>query len=308
MLWVLDSNQGTHCIAIVRSCPGGLEGRDRSVFRPERLSCNVRVSKCAGSSQDETGRADRNGITRYCRASRAPSTHWSTAEESSDSCEEIGENRPTLSGPSSVSFLPTLSAVARALLRPARGSSGSPRTPGTGIARAAVLGMRLRGCGCGCKVCSTRLPRAEAAMPLIGGFTRSNHTARTTSLARPEDTKNSWLSQSLLRPLSIVFISRGICKPPWPMAAPAPALSPPSTPPQGFGVETAVVPCPLLQRPGPVANGGRRSCDSSARRATDAILAEWLRQSTTRTAKSCYAGQQHSSDVLTADARKGAVS
>jgi hypothetical protein len=38
-------------------------------------------------------------------------------------------------------------------------------------------------------------------------------------LARPEDTKNDWLSQSLLRPLSIVFISRGICKHPWPMAA-----------------------------------------------------------------------------------------
>lgn len=192
--------------------------------------------------------------------------------------------------------------------RPGHGSSGSPRTPGTRIARAAVLGMRLRGCGCGCgcKVCSTRLPRAEAAMPLIGGFTRSNHTARTTSLARPEDTKNSWLSQSLLRPLSIVFISRGICKPP---------LANGRT---NASLKSAVHTATRIRR--------RNSrCALPAFAASRASCKRWpaqLRQlSSTRDgrhaggasrpvddedSKGCYAGQQHSSNVPTADARKGA--
>jgi hypothetical protein len=62
-------------------------------------------------------------------------------------------------------------------------------------------------------------------MPLIGGFAWSNHTARTISLARPEDTKNDWSSQSLLMPLSIVLISRGICKLPWPMGSDTASLT-----------------------------------------------------------------------------------
>ena len=77
------------------------------MFVPHLTACRAtrRHLKCAGSSQDETSRAGRACITRYCRDSRAPSTHWSTAKVSSDSCEEIGEDRPMLSGPSSISFL-----------------------------------------------------------------------------------------------------------------------------------------------------------------------------------------------------------
>jgi hypothetical protein len=50
----------------------------------DRLSCDLTALECAGSSQDETSRADCDCITRYCRASRALLTHWSTAEVSTE--------------------------------------------------------------------------------------------------------------------------------------------------------------------------------------------------------------------------------
>jgi hypothetical protein len=171
-----------------------------------------------------------------------------------------------LSGPSTVWSLPTLSVGDRARPRqPAR-----PRDPHESKGAQATQLIRARmPYGCGCKVCLMCMRKLQPAMPLIGGFAWSNHTARTTSLARPEDTKNDWSSQSLLRPLSIVFISRGICKSPWPMAASAPALRPLSTPPRILPGRDSASKQPLSSR------AGRKLCPPqlrqlSSRHATDA--------------------------------------
>lgn len=116
MLRSLRSNHDAYRITIARPNPCCLE---TCLSHFDRLSCNLTAMKCAGSIQDETSRAGCDGSTRYCRDSRALFTHWSTAAVSSDSCEEIGENRPTLSGPSLSRFCPYSRIAGRA----------SPRQP-----------------------------------------------------------------------------------------------------------------------------------------------------------------------------------
>lgn len=105
---------------------------------------------CAGSSQDETSRAGCDCITRYCRvAPHVPGRRIGQRQREEvsiavDGCEVIGENRPMLSGPSTVfSFLPTLlSGDDRACPRQHDARLWIPTNPRARQANAAASGMR----------------------------------------------------------------------------------------------------------------------------------------------------------------------
>lgn len=131
------------------------------------------------SRRNKQSRPDRSTLPiPYCRASRAPSAHWSTAEVSSDSCEEIGENRPTLPGPSPVSFRRRSTACPHLA---SRDPSASPRTQPQASARQPRL--LLWACGLADVDAKSAKCRREGnrPWPLVGGFAWSNHAARTTN-------------------------------------------------------------------------------------------------------------------------------
>lgn len=93
-------------------------------------------------------------------------------------------------------------------------------------------------------------------------------------LARPEDTKNDWLSQSLLRPLSIVFISRGLQAPLTNGCMRQPYIHRPHRHKRILPARDSASKQPLytsrfcVVRSGLAVNCACRSCDSSAQLAT----------------------------------------